>query len=134
MKRRILLYLFGFGLGLIVCLMLFRNGNRDLGGWLPESRVLKFLYLSKKIDIDSSLLCKLNCAKMPIDSIRAAFPKGKVDFSRSQTDKEPCHEYFVQLKVSGKAIDCYIAACTKDSTSRIIRIDPMPAGDACGCN
>ncbi|MGL4597127.1 MAG: hypothetical protein ACRCYO_06355 [Bacteroidia bacterium] len=133
MKRRIMLYVFGFGLGCIICFFLFRSRERDFSGWLPESRVLKFLHLAKSYNIDSTMQCKLNCANMPIDSIRKAFLTGSVDFGRSQTDKEPCHEYFVRLTVSGKPVDCYIAACTNDSTANLLRVDPMPDGSPCKC-
>jgi hypothetical protein len=132
--RRIKLYLIGFGLGIFICwLMFFRNGGRDLSGWLPGSRVLKFIALSKNIDADSSMRCKLKCEGITTDDIRKATIDGDVDFGKSQTDKEPYHEYDVKLTVKGKAMEFYFATNTKDSTARILQVYPPLDGTKCGC-
>lgn len=132
--RRVKLYLIGFGLGIFICwLMFFRNGNRDLSGWLPGSRVLKFIALSKKLDADSSMLCKLKCAEISIDDIRKATLTGDVDFGKSQTDKQPDHEYDVKLTVKGKQMEFYFSTNTKDSTAKILQVYPPLDGTKCGC-
>jgi hypothetical protein len=132
--RRIKLYLIGFGIGIFICwLMFFRNGGRDISGWLPGSRVLKFIALSKKLDADSSMLCKLKCAGISTDDIRKATVTGDVDFGKSQTDKEPDHEYDVKLTVKGKALEFYFSTNMKDSTAKILQVYPPLDGSKCGC-
>lgn len=132
--RRIKLYLVGFGIGIFICwLMFFRNGGRDLSGWLPASRVLKFIALSKTIDADSSMLCKLKCKGISMDDIRKATVEGDVDFGKSQTDKKPNHEYDVKLTLKGQPMDVYFSTNTVDSTVKILQVYPPLDGTACGC-
>jgi len=132
--RRIRLYLIGFGLGLILVWIVFiKNGNRDLGGWLPGSRVTKFITFSKKIDADSSLLCKLKCVGITIDDIRTATATGDVDFGKSDTHKEPNHEYDINVTVKGKKMEIYFSENMTDSTAKILYINPPIAAANCNC-
>lgn len=134
--RRIKLYLFGFGLGLIMCwLLFFRNGEtRDIGGWTPNSRVTKFIEKAKKLEADSSLICKLNCEGITMEEIRKTIgATGEVNFDKSQAQKEPCHEYDIQATVKGKTLEFYFAACTEDSTAKLLYVNPPVSGDKCGC-
>ncbi|MBI3512207.1 MAG: DUF4258 domain-containing protein [Bacteroidetes bacterium] len=133
--RRIRLYLTGFGFGLIIVwLTFFHNGHRDYGGWLPSNRVMTFLSLIKKIDVDSSLLCKMKCEGFTMDDVKKSFADGKVDFDKSQAQKEPCHEYDVKLTIKGKAREIYFSTCVKDSTAKILLFNPPLIGNNCGCN
>ncbi len=132
--RRIRLYLVGFGLGLIICwIIFFKNGNRDLSGWLPGSRVTKFISYSKKLNADSSLICKLKCIGISIDDIRKATATGDVDFGKSDTHKEPDHEYDVNIKVKGKPLEVYFSENMIDSTAKILYVNPPISGEGCNC-
>ncbi|CAN5142438.1 hypothetical protein BH09BAC5_BH09BAC5_26250 [soil metagenome] len=132
--RRIRLYLVGFGIGIFICwMMFFRNGGRDLSGWLPGSRVLKFIGLSRSISADSALLCKMKCEGISTEDIRKATIDGDVDFSKSQTDKVPDKEYDVKLKVKGKDLEFYFSTNMKDSTVKILQIYPPLDGTKCDC-
>jgi hypothetical protein len=132
--RRIKLYLFGFGIGIVICwIMFFKNGDRDLGGFLPGPRVLKFIAFSKKIDADSSMLCKLKCIGISIDDIRKSAINGDVDFSKSNTHKEPYHEYDVKLAPKGNAMEFYFSFNQTDSTSKILQVYPPIDAAKCGC-
>ncbi|MSP69622.1 MAG: DUF4258 domain-containing protein [Bacteroidetes bacterium] len=129
--RRIKLYLIGFGLGCVICFVLFRN--RDLSAFLPGPRVLKFISLAKKIDADSTLLCKLKCAGISIEDIRNAAATGDVDFDKSNTHKEPHHEYDMNLIVKGQQLEFYFSANMVDSTAQLLKIYPALDGSKCGC-
>jgi hypothetical protein len=133
--RRIKFYLVGFTLGLLLCwILFFRHNDRDTTGWTPQSRVLKFIEKSREINADSSMLCKLKCNGITLDSIRKACFTGDVDFGKSQTKKEPEHEYEVNLKINGKDVQFYLGANMNDSTVRIIYVNPVMDGAKCGCN
>src|SRR6185503_17011444 len=127
--RRIRLYLIGFGLGIIICFIIFRN--RSLGNWLPGNRVTAFITFSKKLDADSSLICKLKCAGISIDDIRKA--TGEVDFGKSDTHKVPNHEYDVNITVKGKPLEVYFSENMEDSTAKILYINPPLSGENCNC-
>lgn len=132
--RRIRLYLVGFGLGLIIVwIMFYKNGNRDLSSWFPSNRVLRFISFSKKINADSILLCRLKCEGISLDDIRKASTSGNVHFDKSETHKEPAHEYDVTMTVKGKALEIYLAENTDDSTSTIIHVYPESIGAKCDC-
>ena len=129
--RRLKLYLIGFGIGLIICFILFRN--RGCGNWMPGPRVTSFISFSKRINADSSLLCKLSCEGISVDDIRKAAPAGTVDFGKSNAQKEPAHEYDVTMTIKGKKLEFYIAENMNDSTAQILLVTPMPDGEKCGC-
>ena len=129
--RRLKLYLIGFGIGLVICFILFRN--RNLSDWFPSSHVKNFISLSKKIDADSSLLCKLKCEGISMEDIRKASVDGDVDFGKSNTSKEPAHEYDVTMTLKGKKLEFYIAENMNDSTAKILMVNPPLNGESCGC-
>lgn len=118
-RRRILLYLFGFGLGCIIFWFLF--GDR-LTGWLPESRVLSLLKNAKVFQVDSSAACELRCNKQTLADLRAAIPQADVDLGKSQAQKEPCKEYYLKMKVGTQNLDAYFSACPRDSTVRLLHV------------
>ncbi|MGL5890862.1 MAG: hypothetical protein ACRC3B_13295 [Bacteroidia bacterium] len=129
-KRRILLYAFGFGLGVLVLYIAY--GDRVLDGWTPASRVRSLLANPRTFDADSTALCKLNCVGVTLDQLRASIPAADVDLSRSNVKNEaPCHEYLLNCPVNGKNVEAYFSACPKDSTIRLLKVS---APENCKCN
>jgi hypothetical protein len=106
--------------------------NRGCGNWMPGPRVTNFITFSKKINADSSLLCKLNCAGISLNDIRKAAASGTVDFGKSNAQKEPDHEYDITMTVKGKQLEFYISENMNDSTARILIVSP-PLADTCHC-
>jgi hypothetical protein len=129
--RRIKLYMIGFGLGIILCLILFRG--RDLTACTPGRRVTMLISKSKELTADSMLLCKMKCEGISLDDVRSAILQGEVDFGRSQPQKEPAHEYFVTTNIKGKKLEMYFAANMIDSTVAILQVNPPLNGQPCGC-
>lgn len=129
--RRIKLYLIGFGLGLMLCIVLFRG--RDLTGCTPTRRVTTLISKAKTLDADSSLLCKMKCEGISLDDVRKAIVKGDVDFEKSEPRKEPAHEYLVNVNVKGKQLGMYFATNMTDSTVTLLLVNPPLNGDSCGC-
>lgn len=129
--RRIKLYLVGFGMGLLLCLILFRG--RDLTGCTPTHRVTALISASRSLTADSSLLCKMKCEGFTLDDVRKAVLTGDVDFGRSEPRKEPAHEYFIRLTVKGKPLEMYFATNMQDSTVKLLSVNPPLKGENCGC-
>lgn len=121
--RRIKLYLIGVGLGLIICLMMFRG--RTFDACSPGGRVTEQVYLMKTIAIDSSLMEKMNAINLSPDTLRTRLANGKVDFGRSQAQKEPCHEYLIEFDHSGKPLQAYVKVCLADSTATLLYLEGM---------
>lgn len=128
-KRRIMLYGFGFGLGVLILYIAY--GDRILDGWTPASRVRTLLVNAKAFDTDSTALCKLSCEGVTLDQLKAAIPNAEVDLSRSKPQQEPCREYLLTCPVNGKIVDAYFSACMKDSTVKLLKV--FPTGE-CNCN
>ena len=129
--RRIRLYLVGFGLGVIICLIMFRG--RDITGCTPTRRVTTMIAATKRLEIDSTMLCKLKCEGIPVDTLRKAVLAGDVDFDASKPRKEPAHEYLVKVNVKGKPMSMYFSTNMADSTVKLLIVDPPLNGENCGC-
>jgi hypothetical protein len=121
--RRIKLYLIGVGLGLIICLIMFRG--RTFDACSPGGRVTEQVSAMKTIVIDSALLAKMNSVNLSADTLRTRLANGKVDFSRSQAQKEPCREYLIEFDHTGKTLQAYVQVCVADSTATLLRLEGM---------
>ncbi len=119
--RRIKLYLIGVGLGLIICLIMFRG--RTFDACSPGGRVTEQIYLMKTIEIDSTLLVKMKSVNLTPDTLRTRLANGKVDFGRSQAQKEPCHEYLIEFDHAAKTLQAYVKVCVADSTATLLKLE-----------
>lgn len=79
----------------------------------------------KTIAIDSTLMEKMNTINLSPDTLRTRLANGRVDFGRSQAQKEPCHEYLIEFDHSGKALQAYVKVCLADSTATLLYLEGM---------
>jgi len=121
--RRIKLYLIGVGLGLILCLILFKG--RTFDACSPTGRVTEQVSLMKTYAIDSVLLAKMATINLSVDTLRVRLANGTVDFNRSQAQKEPCREYLIKFDHSGKQLEAYVKVCVADSTATLLYLEGM---------
>jgi hypothetical protein len=121
--RRIKLYLIGVGLGLILCVILFKG--RTFDACSPGGRVTEQIAAMKSLEIDSVLLQKMASVQLTPDTLRKRLSNGKVDFGRSQAQKEPCHEYLIGFDQAGKHLEAYVSVCLSDSTATLLYLQGM---------
>lgn len=117
---RILYYLIGFlvGSGIVYYIWAAKNTTFDYG---PNARVLKDLRIKKKI-YTPDVLRSLAFFTLDTSAISVLFSEGNVDFSKSDTKKEPCKEYYINGEVSNrKQIAIRVKNC--DSTATIIDLE-----------
>lgn len=88
--RRLRIYLIGFGLGLLIVYGIF--GDRDLTKWTPERKILIAID-SSEVSISERALCQLNCHGFSERDIPDLMRDADIDFSESNTAKEPCPIY-----------------------------------------
>lgn len=119
--RRIKLYLIGVGLGLLVSLLLLRG--RTFDSCSPQGRVTSQIATIKTLEMDSVVLNKMRAINLNTDTLRARLAEGRVDFDRSQAQKEPCREYMVEFDHSGKQLEAYIQVCTRDSIAKVLFLE-----------
>lgn len=121
--RRIKLYLIGVGLGLILCLIMFRG--RTFDACSPTGRVTEQVSRIKTFEIDSTLTAEMNAANLSVDTLRARLATGDVDFDRSQAQKEPCKEYLIEFNHAGKQLEAYVKVCIADSTATLLYLEGL---------
>ena len=107
--QRLGYYLAGFAVGLIF-LAFFLKGKNFSCDYGPQARVIKNIN-SKPIQFSShdSVLVKTILAT------------GKVDFSKSETRKEPCSNYYIEALVEGENKSVLVENC--DSLVRVLQLN-----------
>jgi hypothetical protein len=102
--QRIGYYLGGFSIGLII-LTFFLNGKKTSCAYGPEARVLKSI-TTKPFTLSPNV-------SNQIDSItfKTILRRGNVNFSRSDTRREPCGVYIIESELKEKPIDLTVENC-----------------------
>lgn len=95
-SKRILYYLIGFGMGLIITIIIFQGRGCE---WTPGNRVKSSLQ-SSKILISEQEKCRLNCLSILDVEIFEMVNHGDVDFGKSDT-KSTVHTF----KIDGVKTD-----------------------------
>ena len=114
--KRIIWYLFGVGLGLVLVIFILKQKNGGKGVeycYLPNCRVLKELR-SKPLELSVSLQNK------DTSGIAQALLKGDVQFRRSDVHKEPCGEYWILWNQK----ELQLANCS--TAVRVLHWDDLP--------
>jgi len=94
--RKLATYMLGVGLGVIMVYFIF--GDRDIQcNYFPNDRVLYDLR-KKELQYSESVAAQMQANSLNDSVVMWALERGKVDFEQSQTEKEPCKEYFIELK------------------------------------
>ncbi|SEA32310.1 DUF4258 domain-containing protein [Bizionia paragorgiae] len=111
--RRIAYYIGGFSLGLLL-LAFFLNGKKVSCSYGPESRVLKNIRTKTLVLSDEA---QLFAQQNSIDTIQINYilHKGDVHFSKSNTRKEPCGEYYIEGQINQKEAAITIENCEKEA-------------------
>ncbi|MUP45551.1 DUF4258 domain-containing protein [Gramella sp. BOM4] len=101
-----------YGLGLffgIVILIFFLSGKKTSCDYSPNARVLKNIRTKKQSYSQASLdFFKNN--KLDTSLVSKVLKDGNVDFSKSETDREPCNIYFIS-GISEAPIELEIENC-----------------------
>ncbi len=87
MGRRIRIYLFGFGLGLLAVFFLFKGGCSDYN-YLPEDRILAKL-ASYPLNITPRMECLLKCNNVQIWDVEELLKNGSVNMKASNARSTP---------------------------------------------
>jgi len=120
--KRLIYYLFGFGLGcIVVWVTLIKDRNRP--AWMPEGRVLESL-VEKDISISGKIKCQLECNNISLDFMDSIFWKNAaIDFSKSATKRKPCPEYYIKSKTkNGKIFIVFVENCDDDASLRKLEL------------
>jgi len=108
-----------FSIGLffgIMLLLFFLSGKKTSCDYSPEARVLKNIRIKER-NFSPEAFSYFEDNKLDTALVSQSLEDGDVDFSRSNTDKEPCNIYLVTNEVNSAILELQIENC--DSTATI---------------
>jgi len=120
-RQRFLYYLFGFGLGIVLTIFLFRNRGCE---WTPGNRVLDQINTSQLL-ITDSVRCILKANGLDENSVFEVLKTGKVDFSESRTQDQP--KMYVIEEIHSKKLLMFLVR--NDSVSIVHGVYKGKTGD-----
>tara|TARA_R100001377_G_scaffold70410_1_gene45839 strand:+ start:309 stop:680 length:372 start_codon:yes stop_codon:yes gene_type:complete len=112
--KRIGYYLGGFSVGLVL-LAFFLNGKKASCAYGPEARVLKNIN-SKTLHISPIVEKELRARSIDSSTLRSIMKYGDIQFSKSDTRKEPCGIYFLEGRLKDATLDLMIENCDSVAT------------------
>ncbi|MBU3822272.1 hypothetical protein KO566_09385 [Flavobacteriaceae bacterium XHP0103] len=112
--QRVGYYLGGFSIGLII-LAFFLNGKKASCSYGPESRVIKNIN-SKRIVYSPDFEESMHQMNLDTLSINKALKRGDIDFSKSETRKEPCSVYYIEDTFDSSEISFLVENCDSIAT------------------
>ena len=117
-KQRLLRYLIGFGIGIMISLFFFGDKLHLFTSWLP-SNVVKSRLVDSYWDVSPRSTCLLACIEMDVPEFKSQIVSGEVDFKGSLTEGEQ-KEYELVFPESDLLRSARFAV--KDSSARILDI------------
>lgn len=111
-------YFGGFAIGLVV-LAFFLNGKRASCAYGPEARVLKNIN-TKSIVFSDEAKAFISSKRIDTTQINYILYKGDVNFSKSDTQKEPCKTYYIEGELSNNNAALTIENCEKKAILKTI--------------
>lgn len=107
--QRIGYYLGGFSLGLVI-LAFFLNGKKTSCSYGPESRVIKNITL-KHFNYTEEASKVITSKAIDTSDLRKIIKAGNVNFSKSDTRKEPCGIYNIESSLNNQDVAFLIENC-----------------------
>ena len=108
-SQRLGYYSFGFIVGMIL-LFFFLGGKKTSCDYSPNARVLKNIRIKERKFSDQALLAMSDKA-LDTSHISKILKSGNVDFSKSNTNKITCKEYFIEGNANEKRIGLTVQNC-----------------------
>ncbi|MFL0352535.1 DUF4258 domain-containing protein [Xanthomarina sp. GH4-25] len=117
--HRIGYYLGGFSIGLIV-LAVFLNGKKVSCNYGPEARVLKNINL-KHIKYSQNIENTIINGDIDSLEIRNILLRGDINFSKSETRKDPCGIYAIEGTLNNKDLVLMVENCDSIATVQTMK-------------
>ncbi|MCX7548396.1 hypothetical protein OS188_10585 [Xanthomarina sp. F1114] len=117
--HRIGYYLGGFAIGLVI-LAFFFSGKKTSCAYGPEARVLKNINL-KQVEFSENIYSAISNKKIDSLQVRELLKYGDIDFSKSDTRKEPCAIYAIDGRIGKKEIVLTVENCDSIATIHDIK-------------
>jgi len=112
-------YFGGFAIGLVI-LAFFLNGKKASCDYSPDARVLKNIR-SKNLQYTPTALNYMASNNIDTTNINFILFKGSINFSKSESRKEPCGIYFVEAKVNTLNTGITVKNC--ETTATVLKVE-----------
>jgi len=127
--RRLKLYGFGVGLGLIAVYFMFKG---RYPAWLPQDIIMENIE-DLQMSYEKTPKCILECLKLSEDELIKIVLLGSINFGKSETQSTPCKKYYIEdISFNEKTLFVEISLC--DSSTSLTTIGPKPANCDCMIN
>lgn len=107
-------YFGGFAIGLVI-LAFFLNGKKASCDYGPDARVLKNIR-TKTLVYSPEATAFMTSKNIDTTNINYILYKGDINFSESDTRKEPCSIYFVEGNINNKDTRLIVENCETKAT------------------
>lgn len=110
-----------FSVGLffgIIILIFFLGGKRTSCDYSPNARTLKNMRIKDRVvSPEANQFFQSN--RLDTSNVNIILQEGKVDFGKSETDRDPCNIYYVTKELNSRILELQIENC--DSVATIMR-------------
>jgi hypothetical protein len=96
-------------------LLFFLSGKKTSCDYSPDARVLKNIKIKER-KFSAEAFSYFEDNKLDTALVSESLENGDVDFSRSNTDKEPCNIYLVTNQVNSAILELQIENCDSIAT------------------
>ncbi len=95
--------------------MFFLGGKRASCDYSPNARTLKNIRIKDRAFTPEAMQF-FQSNNIDTSNVDTVLHQGKVNFGKSDTDREPCNIYFVTGKVSDGTLELQIENCKSNAT------------------
>lgn len=120
MAKRIIFYLIGIGIGIIMVKMFFGNRKDIRFDWLPNARTVKMLG-KYPFQLEPATKEKLNCLGLIRADVDSIIKISDIDFEKSEIRDVKCKKYLLAANYQESNYELIMQVC--DSIPTLQQID-----------
>ncbi|WP_300685084.1 hypothetical protein [Chryseobacterium sp.] len=114
--KKLKFYAIGFVPGLLLVFFILNKKGASCSGYLPNSRVIAET-LSKEFKYSEDFKNGMNTYKINEKFVKdSIITKGKVDFDRSNAQKQPCPDYLISYPEKNPSYEITFEKCEETVT------------------
>ena len=134
MKRRLRIYGFGLGLGLIMAWALFLRGRNtsNYTAWTPNNRILEEIRLDSTLTLDDAFWCEVRCLGFSSIEYDELLNDGNVIFGESHVETWP-RSYKVEFETEDKGTLVIEYSKTEAKHFDVMNISKKGEDISCDC-
>ncbi|MGC4130320.1 MAG: hypothetical protein QM564_12365 [Bergeyella sp.] len=121
MLRKLKFYFIGLVPGLIIVFFVLNQKGASCSGYLPNSRVIAES-LSKDFSYQPEFLEQMSALKINEKLLRdSILTHGFIDFDKSQAQKKPCPQYFLNYPEKNPKFEITFIKCKENVTFNTLK-------------